>query len=213
MIRPPHLACKSPSLASSLAVLLMLFVLVVGPTGFLLKALVQNFGLYLDHFFVRTFNLYVVVFKPPSNWKADTLERRMATNLMHYRANYACVLLGALGLAIVLSPATIFALLVSAALCAYLFGFCKTPALVIGELKLPLTRRNKAALAGGGSVVVLGLSGALVWMLWMLSLGVAAVLSHMLFRPRSVKSRYNAVKEDLRLRDVLFAPFEDAAAW
>ena len=152
------------------------------------------------------------VFKPPSNWKADTLERRMATNLMHYRANYACVLLGALGLAIVLSPATIFALLVSAALCAYLFGFCKTPALVIGELKLPLTRRNKAALAGGGSVVVLGLSGALVWMLWMLSLGVAAVLSHMLFRPRSVKSRYNAVKEDLRLRDVLFAPFDAAAA-
>ena len=51
-----------------LAVLLMLFVLAVGPTGFLLKALVQNFGLYLDHFFVRTFNLYAY---EPRGWMAN----------------------------------------------------------------------------------------------------------------------------------------------
>lgn len=52
----------------TLAVLLMLFVLVVGPTGFLLKALVQNFGLYLDHFFIRTFTLYAY---EPRGWMAD----------------------------------------------------------------------------------------------------------------------------------------------
>jgi len=52
----------------ALAVLLMLFVLVVGPTGFLLKALVQNFGLYLDHFFIRTFNMYAY---EPRGWMAD----------------------------------------------------------------------------------------------------------------------------------------------
>ncbi|KAK0330179.1 hypothetical protein LTR94_033842, partial [Friedmanniomyces endolithicus] len=34
----------------TVAVLLMLFVLALGPTLFLLRALVQNFGLYLDHF-------------------------------------------------------------------------------------------------------------------------------------------------------------------
>jgi choline/glycine/proline betaine transport protein len=51
-----------------LAVLLMIFVLVAGPTGFLLKALVQNFGLYLDHFFVRTFNLYAY---EPRGWMAN----------------------------------------------------------------------------------------------------------------------------------------------
>ncbi|ATQ41248.1 BCCT family transporter [Caulobacter mirabilis] len=51
-----------------LAVLLMLFVLVVGPTGFLLKALVQNFGFYLDHFFVRTFTLYAY---EPRDWMAN----------------------------------------------------------------------------------------------------------------------------------------------
>jgi choline/glycine/proline betaine transport protein len=50
-----------------LAVLLMGFVLIAGPTGFLLKALVQNFGLYLDHFFIRTFNLYAY---EPRDWMA-----------------------------------------------------------------------------------------------------------------------------------------------
>lgn len=51
-----------------LAVALMVFVLAVGPTGFLLKALVQNFGLYLDHFFTRTFTLYAY---EPRGWMAD----------------------------------------------------------------------------------------------------------------------------------------------
>ena len=51
-----------------MAVLLMLFVLAAGPTGFLLKALVQNFGLYLDHFFIRTFTLYAY---EPRAWMAD----------------------------------------------------------------------------------------------------------------------------------------------
>ena len=51
-----------------IAVGLMLFVLIAGPTGFLLKALVQNFGLYLDHFFERTFNLYAY---EPRGWMAS----------------------------------------------------------------------------------------------------------------------------------------------
>lgn len=51
-----------------LAVCLMLFVLIVGPTLFLLRAYVQNFGLYLDHFFERTFTLYAY---EPRAWMAD----------------------------------------------------------------------------------------------------------------------------------------------
>lgn len=51
-----------------LAISLMLFVLAVGPTVFLFKALVQNFGFYLDHFFERTFTLYAY---EPRAWMAD----------------------------------------------------------------------------------------------------------------------------------------------
>ncbi|MEZ0495102.1 BCCT family transporter [Sphingomonas sp. IW22] len=50
------------------AVLLMLFVMAVGPTLFLLRALIQNFGLYLDHFVMRTFTLYAY---EPRAWMAD----------------------------------------------------------------------------------------------------------------------------------------------
>ena len=52
----------------TLAVLLMLFVMLWGPTLFLLNALVQNFGLYLDHFIQRTFTLYAY---EPRAWMAD----------------------------------------------------------------------------------------------------------------------------------------------
>lgn len=52
----------------TLAVLLMLFVLICGPTLFLLNALVQNFGHYLDRFFERTFTLYAY---EPRAWLAD----------------------------------------------------------------------------------------------------------------------------------------------
>ena len=51
-----------------LAVLLMLFVLVVGPTGFLFNALIQNFDFYLDHFIGRTFTLYAY---EPRAWMAN----------------------------------------------------------------------------------------------------------------------------------------------
>ena len=48
----------------SLAVLLMLFVLVVGPTGLLMRDFVQNIGLYLDTLLLRTFNIYAYEPRP-----------------------------------------------------------------------------------------------------------------------------------------------------
>ncbi len=51
----------------TLAILLMFFVMFWGPTLFLMNALVQNFGLYLDHFVMRTFTLYAY---EPRAWMA-----------------------------------------------------------------------------------------------------------------------------------------------
>ncbi|MEH3091726.1 MAG: BCCT family transporter [Agrobacterium cavarae] len=52
-----------------MAVALMLFVFVMGPTTFLMRAFVQNLGAYLDHFVMRTFYMYA--YSPdegPSKW-------------------------------------------------------------------------------------------------------------------------------------------------
>jgi choline/glycine/proline betaine transport protein len=48
----------------ALAVLLMGFVLVVGPTAHLLRDFVQNIGFYLDTFVLRTFNIYAYEPRP-----------------------------------------------------------------------------------------------------------------------------------------------------
>lgn len=48
-----------------LAIALMLFVLVVGPTGLLLRDFVQNIGIYLDSLLLRTFNIYAY---EPTPW-------------------------------------------------------------------------------------------------------------------------------------------------
>ena len=48
-----------------LAILLMLFVLVLGPTVFLLQTFVENTGVYLSGIVLRTFNLYAY---EPSDW-------------------------------------------------------------------------------------------------------------------------------------------------
>ncbi|MBA76852.1 MAG: transporter, partial [Tistrella sp.] len=48
-----------------LAVALMLFVLAVGPTTMLFRAFVQNIGIYLDNFVLKTFNLYAY---EPRSW-------------------------------------------------------------------------------------------------------------------------------------------------
>lgn len=45
--------------------LLMLLILVLGPTRFLLKALVENIGLYLNGFIARTFHIYAY---QPTDW-------------------------------------------------------------------------------------------------------------------------------------------------
>ena len=49
----------------ALAVILLVFVLVAGPTVFLLQTLVQNTGMYISNLFSMTFNLYAY---EPSGW-------------------------------------------------------------------------------------------------------------------------------------------------
>ncbi|MBC9178496.1 BCCT family transporter [Pseudoroseomonas ludipueritiae] len=51
---------------------LMLFIFVVGPTTFLLRAFVQNLGAYLDQFILRTFYMYAYAPNDvPAEWLGD----------------------------------------------------------------------------------------------------------------------------------------------
>jgi choline/glycine/proline betaine transport protein len=64
-----------------LAVLLLAFVLVAGPTVFLLQTLVQNTGMYLSNLFEMTFNLYAYeptgwIGSPTPSWTSSATSRR-----------------------------------------------------------------------------------------------------------------------------------------
>ncbi|RIV12823.1 choline transporter, partial [Klebsiella pneumoniae] len=55
-----------------MAVALMLFVFVMRPTAFLLRAFVQNLGAYLDQFVLRTFCMYAYApNQGPADWLGD----------------------------------------------------------------------------------------------------------------------------------------------
>lgn len=60
------------NLNMGMAVALMLFVFIAGPTTFLLRAFVQNFGAYLDQFVLRTFYMYAYAQEDmPHEWLGD----------------------------------------------------------------------------------------------------------------------------------------------
>ncbi|MGE7369636.1 BCCT family transporter [Neorhizobium sp. NPDC001467] len=55
-----------------MAAALMIFVLILGPTTFLLRAFVQNLGTYLDNFVLRTFYMYAYApNEEPGQWLGD----------------------------------------------------------------------------------------------------------------------------------------------
>jgi choline/glycine/proline betaine transport protein len=60
------------NLNMAMASALMLFIFIVGPTTFLLRAFVQNLGAYLDQFILRTFYMYAYApNEMPGDWLGD----------------------------------------------------------------------------------------------------------------------------------------------
>ncbi|KAJ8599477.1 hypothetical protein CTAYLR_004071 [Chrysophaeum taylorii] len=156
------------------------------------SALWQQAGVTLQG--ARPWTEFFEVFKPPL--KTD-LERRMSTNLLHYRANYCQIVCVLMGFAVVASPRALLAVLMSLASAFAIFLFKRT-SLAIGDMVVPLTKRTRAAAAGIASALMLALSGALLWLLLMFALALFLVLSHMALRPRTLAAKYNAAADDVR---------------
>src|SRR3546814_10505724 len=57
--------CSSDLLIIIVSFVLMLLIVILGPTRFLLSALVENIGLYLHAFVTRTFHVYAY---EPTEW-------------------------------------------------------------------------------------------------------------------------------------------------
>jgi len=133
---------------------------------------------------------FVEVFKPPIR---TDLERRMSTNFLYYKTNYAQIVLALLGLSLLLSPRTVLSLVICGLVTVAIFLVKPT---VVPEMKL--TRRNRTFAAVLSSCLILLVSGALLWMLAFLLVGILIDLLHMILRPRNLHSKYNAAADDVK---------------
>mmetsp|Transcript_17177 Transcript_17177/g.22326 ORF Transcript_17177/g.22326 Transcript_17177/m.22326 type:complete len:192 (+) Transcript_17177:17-592(+) len=138
---------------------------------------------------------FFAVFKPP---KAKILEERMATNLLHYKANYCQIVFGALILSVITSPKTIFALLLSATLFG-LVMYLRLPKLIeIGDFRFRLKMKHRILLAFTVILIILIFTRVFFWLLFIFCASLFFVILHMIFRPRSLSARYDAAIQDVR---------------
>jgi len=103
----------------------------------------------------RPWKEFFACFKPPEH-----LEKRMSTNLLHYKANYCIIFVLVVALGLLSSPRAIFALGICAALAAAcLLAEVRGRYIQVGSFKVPVTKSSRASAAAICSVVTLVVSG------------------------------------------------------
>ena len=128
----------------------------------------------------RSWREFLAVLKVPT--KGLDIEGRMHTNFIYYKANYCQIVTGVMVLALLLSPRTLISL-----------GICGAVSFLI----FLALRKHRTAAAAATSLVILLVTGTLLWLTMFLLVAVVLTLSHMALRPRSVHARYNFfVNED-----------------
>ena len=137
------------------------------------------------------------VFKPPV--KTD-VERRMSTNLLHYKPNYCLIFSGVMALGLLASPWSAWLAYAAAAgvAAAAVNAKPEQPYAKVGDRRVALSGRNRALAAVGGGVAVLALFGALLWVLVTFSVALLLPLAHMALRPRSFAAKYNVATDEVR---------------
>lgn len=143
----------------------------------------------------RPWKEFFEVFKPTGS----DLERRMSTNLLHYKANYCQIVVGVAAAGLLCSPRTILALAVAGAAAAVVAtARTATQCVHIGGRRVALSRRNRALAAAAVACLVLVLFGAVLWLLMTVSVALLLPLAHMALRPRNFAAKYGAATEEVR---------------
>ena len=136
------------------------------------------------------------VFKPPG--KTD-LERRMSTNLLHYKANYCRIFAGVVFLGLICSPSSLLAVVAAAGAVALAVSFKKgEPYVRVGDARVRLNHRNRALAGASLAGLALTLFGSFLWVLITLSVALLLPLTHMALRPRSFAAKYNVATDEVR---------------
>ena len=145
---------------------------------------------------IRNWSEFFAVFKPPQ-WNSKHLEQRVLTNFLHYRSNYLLIVAAIFGIRIIFAPFMLLSLVCVGAFCFYFLAVLNKP-IVINE-NITLTTVHKQAVCALVSALFLVLSGSLEKLLWTMLYCLLIIVSHMLFRPRSVTSKTGKLYDELKL--------------
>ena len=134
-------------------------------------------------------------FKPT----ARDLDTRMATNWLHYKANYAQLTTLVVALGLLWWPTSLFALCVAAIASTASVTACPGRRIVtIGSYSVKLTTKNRALAAAVAAPLTLIFFGVLTWIALVFSFALVLPVAHMALRPRSLSARYNAASDEVR---------------
>ena len=134
-------------------------------------------------------------FKPT----ARDLDTRMATNWLHYKANYAQLTTLVVALGLLWWPTSLFALCVAAIVSTAAVTACPGRRIVtVGSYSVKLTTKNRALAAAVAAPLTLIFFGVLTWIALVFSFALVLPVAHMALRPRSLSARYNAASDEVR---------------
>mmetsp|Transcript_30231 Transcript_30231/g.90881 ORF Transcript_30231/g.90881 Transcript_30231/m.90881 type:complete len:212 (+) Transcript_30231:982-1617(+) len=143
----------------------------------------------------RPWKEFFEVFKPSSG----DLEKRMSTNLLHYKTNYAQIALGVVVLGFLAKPSALLGLALAAATaCGLLTAPVSRRFIVIGGARIPINNTSRALAATASAIVVLVLFRVLLWLALISCLALLLPLAHMALRPRTLAAKYNAATDEVR---------------
>lgn len=124
------------------------------------------------------------------------LEQRIAANISHYRSNYIAISLGITLLSLLFSP-ILFILILLFIIFSIYFNLLLKSNIIIGDITI--TSKGKKYVSLSIFLILLGITGGLIKMIWVLFYCTVTCSTHMLLRPRSVIAH---ASKDLKLSDV-----------
>eukprot|EP00466_Bigelowiella_natans_P007705 jgi/Bigna1/86935/estExt_fgenesh1_pg.C_150103 len=131
---------------------------------------------------------FIAEFKPPSN-----LDERVRTNFMYYRGNYCVVTLAFVFFALCIHPPSLLAFIFSA-----LGIFALLSAKIEQSPGNVISPSQKLVGSIPVAILVMVSAGATFWILYGSLIGLLISLMHMVFRSRTLKSRWNTILEEFK---------------
>lgn len=160
---------------------------------------------------IRPWGEFFGAFKFPES-DSKQIEERVATNLLHYRSNYATICAVVVLVQILFAPMLIVAVPLAVILCLYILVVHKRP---IKIASTTINQQGKATACAIFCLFFFAISGILERLIWIVIYCIFTCGLHVLLRPRTLTSKANKVYEEMKLNGATgwFGGFGDNKAF